>query len=70
MKTAPLISLGLLCDYGCTITLDKQDMSVQKNGQEIIKGTKRKQTGLWEVPLETQQLEAATNNILDQTTKP
>ena len=23
MNTAPLISLGVLCDYGCTITLDK-----------------------------------------------
>ena len=24
IKTAPLISLVVLCDYGCTITLDKQ----------------------------------------------
>ena len=40
MKTAPFISLGVLCDDGCTITLDKQEISVQKNGQEIIKGTR------------------------------
>ena len=26
MHTAPLISLGVLCDYGCTITLDKQEV--------------------------------------------
>ena len=26
MNTSPLISLGVLCDYGCTITLDKQEM--------------------------------------------
>ena len=32
MHTDPLISLGVLCDDGCTITLDKQAMSVQKNG--------------------------------------
>ena len=44
MKTAPIISLGVLCDYGCTITLDKQDMSVLKNGQQIIKGARNKQT--------------------------
>ena len=31
MKTAPLISLGVLSDDGFTITLDKQDMSVQEN---------------------------------------
>ena len=29
MTTAPLISVEVLCDYGCTITLDKQEMSVQ-----------------------------------------
>ena len=46
-KIAPLISLGLLCDGGCNITLDKKDMSVQKNGQEIIKGTRNKITGMW-----------------------
>ena len=68
MKTAPLISLGVLCDYGFTITLDKQDMSVQKNGQERIKRTRNKKTGMWEVTLETQQSEAVKNNILSQTT--
>ena len=30
LKTALLISLGLLCDDVCTSTLYKQDMSVQK----------------------------------------
>ena len=29
MKTAPKISLGVLCDDGCTITLEKQGISVQ-----------------------------------------
>ena len=46
-KTAPIISLGVLCDDGCTITIDNQVMSVHKNGQEIIKGTRNKQTGMW-----------------------
>ena len=46
MKTAPLISLVVLFYDGCTITLDKQDMSVQKNGQEIIKGTRNKKNGI------------------------
>ena len=26
MKTSPLTSLGVLCDDGCTIKIDKQDM--------------------------------------------
>ena len=33
MQTAPLISLGVLCNYGCTITLEKQEMSIHKNGE-------------------------------------
>ena len=70
MQTAPLISLGVLCDYGCTITLDKQEMSIQKNGEEIIKGTRNKNTGMWEVPLVPQQSENLMKNILARTSKP
>ena len=32
IQTAPLISLGVLCDDGCNITSDKQEMSIRKNG--------------------------------------
>ena len=32
MHTASLISLGVLCDGGYTITLDKQEISKQRNG--------------------------------------
>ena len=53
--TAPLISLVALCDDECTITLDKQEISVNKNVQEIIKVTRNKKIGMWEVPLEIQQ---------------
>ena len=35
-----------------------------------MKLTWNKQTGMWIVPLETQQSEAVRNNILEQTTKP
>ena len=51
IKTAPLISLVVLCDDGCTITLYIQDMPVQKHLQELIKGTRNKKTWMWEVPL-------------------
>ena len=44
MQTSPLILLGVLCDYGCTITLDKQEISIQNNGEEIIKGIINKKT--------------------------
>ena len=69
MQTAPLISLGVLCDDVCTITLDKQAMYIQNNGEEIIKGARNKNTGMWEVPLGPQQSETMVNNILAQTSK-
>ena len=47
MHTAPSISLGVLCDNGFTITLEKQEMSIRENGEEIIKGTRNKKTGMW-----------------------
>ena len=40
MQTSPLISLEVLCDDGCNISLDKKYFSVQKNGKLIIKGTR------------------------------
>ena len=33
MQTAPLISLGVSCNYGCTITIYKQAMSIHNNGE-------------------------------------
>ena len=70
MKTAPLISLGVLCNYVCTIKIDKKDIPVHKNGQEIIKCTRNKQIRMWEVLLKTKQSEAVENKNLDHTTKP
>ena len=46
IRTAALISFGILCDYGCTIKLDTQEMPVQNNGQQIIKSTSKNQTGM------------------------
>ena len=41
-----------------------------KKWTKIIKGNRNKQTGMWEVPLETQQFKIVVNNILAQTNKP
>ena len=70
MQTAPLVSLGVLCDDVCTTTLYKQAMSINNNGEKIIKGTRNKKTGIWEVPMGPKQPENVVNNILAQTSKP
>ena len=55
IKTSPLISLGVLCDDGCTITLYKQTMKVQNNRQQILAGYRNKHTRMWEAPFTTTQ---------------
>ena len=35
MRPAPLILLGVLCDDGFTVTLDQQEIMVQKNRKNI-----------------------------------
>ena len=69
IQTASLISLGVLCDYGCTITLDKQVMSIQNNEELITRGTRNKNTGMWEVPLGPKKSKNVVNNILAQTSQ-
>ena len=54
MQTFPLRSLGVLCDDGRTITLDKQKTSIKKNGEKILKGNIKKK-GMSKVPLGPQQ---------------
>ena len=70
IRTSPLISFGVLCDDRWTITIDQQDTTVQNNGQQILKFTRNKKTGIWEVTLITQQSKPVVNKIMDQTTRP
>ena len=66
---SPIISLRLLCDDIYIITIDKQEISIQKNGKYIIKGTRKKKTGMWEVSLGPQQYKNLVNNILEENSK-
>ena len=66
IKIVPLISLGVLCGDGCTIPLEKKELSWTTNNK-IQKEQSNRNVGSF---LETQQSEAVANNILSQTTKP
>ena len=70
MRTSPLISLGFICDYRCIIKLEQYNITVQNNGKKILRGTSKKKTGMWEVPILTQQSKPTVNTILSQTSKP
>ena len=70
MITSPLISLGVLCYDVFTITLYRQNMLVQNNVLKLLRCTRNKQIGMWEVPMLIQESKPTVNNILDHTTKP
>ena len=74
MKTAQFTYLGVLCDDGCTITLDKKNMKVQNNEQQILTGHRNKQTIMWEVSFtktqNKEQTKSIVKNILAQVNKP
>ena len=38
LTTSSLISLGKLCDEGCNISLNKETMQVNKNGNVVLQG--------------------------------
>ena len=48
-----LLSLGTLCDYGCTTTINKEVIKVGKLQQIIMKVTQKYINGVWELSLDT-----------------
>ena len=47
-----LISLGQLCDDGCIVTLDKDELIAVKQGELVMKGIRSTAgDGLWDIPI-------------------
>ena len=51
LRSASLISVGKLCDDGCTVHFDEQSMHVHKNNKLIMQGTRNNQDGLYDIPI-------------------
>ena len=52
LKSSNLISLGQLCDDGCSIILNKHIMQAYKNNKVVMKGIRNKTDGLWDIPIQ------------------
>ena len=50
--TQNLISLPVIEDNGCTITLDRTRIKVTKSGKQVIGGYRKQKTRLWRLKLE------------------
>ena len=46
-----LISMGQLCDQGCTAMFDKEKCIIKHNNNQVIKGIRNHNNGLWYIPL-------------------
>ena len=58
LTSANLISIGQLCDDGCSIILDKTNMLAIKNNTIILKGKRNKLDGLWDIPIPKRKITA------------
>ena len=52
LKSSNLISIGQLCDDGCDIIIDKDQLVVSKNNNIILKGHRNTRDGLWDIPIQ------------------
>ena len=53
LRTKSLMSLGQLCDAGCTVHLTSTTLDVIYNGASILQGTRSSLSRLWHVELNT-----------------
>eukprot|EP00957_Ditylum_brightwellii_P098845 7530249-Ditylum_brightwellii.AAC.1 len=47
-----LLSVAELCDAKCTVTFSRNDVVVENNGKQLLRGWRDTSNRLWRVPLE------------------
>lgn len=57
LTSGSLLSIGQLCDFGCTVNFNNTHMTVyNKENTTILTGKRDPTTGMWRVPLPIPQL--------------
>ena len=51
LTSASLISIGQLCDNGCTAILNNKALTIYKNGHPVLRGIRNLVDGLWDIDL-------------------
>ena len=49
LKSSSLLSLGQLCDYGCSLFINKQNMYAIKDKEVVIEADRNHRYGLWDI---------------------
>ena len=63
IKNSSLLSIGQLCDDGCSAIFTKEKLQVIKNNKIIMTGKRNAEDGLWDVPVKKQK-ESTINAII------
>jgi hypothetical protein len=61
LRNPALLSIGVLCDAGCTVTFDTTSVKIQYNNEIVLEGS-RVPPGLWTTDLQTPLQANATNS--------
>ena len=51
LNSASLLSLGQICDDGCTVVLTNKKLSVVKNKEVLLQGVRNLQDDIWDIPI-------------------
>jgi hypothetical protein len=70
LQTHSLISLGQLCDSGCTATIDQETIDIFYQNEIILKGLRSPETTLWhiECPIDKHPQIHYANNVIGNNT--
>ena len=61
LTSGSLISIGQLCDYGCTAIFTDKTVDILRHGISVLKGSRSPTTKLWSIDLEAAQ--TLTSNV-------
>ena len=50
--SVPLVSVGQLCDHGCTAKFDRHQVLIEHNNQVIMRGKRNPSNGLWHLNID------------------
>ena len=53
IKSSSLISIGQLCDDGCTAVFNNKEIGIYKNNTMILRGKRNLTDGLWDISIPT-----------------
>jgi hypothetical protein len=67
LASHPLLSIGQLCDDGCTATFSATRLDIHRDNILLLSGTRAPSTGLWHLNLTPQQRPATAHALIPNT---